>query len=124
MPCEGEQGNQGRKNRDHARDGMAVTQKSSGFSAIRNFEQGQVIPISVGDAPKLERAVAAFARSGNGGMIVSASALAAVHRDLIITLAARHKLPAVHCLVCLEARSRLALYRQGDKPRRPQTKNC
>jgi putative tryptophan/tyrosine transport system substrate-binding protein len=56
----------------------------------------EVIPISVGDAPKLERAVAAFARSGNGGMIVSASGLAAVHRDLITTLAARHKLPAVY----------------------------
>jgi putative tryptophan/tyrosine transport system substrate-binding protein len=56
----------------------------------------EVIPVSVGDVPKLDRAIAALARSGNGGMIVSASALAAVHRDLIITLAARHKLPAVY----------------------------
>ena len=45
---------------------------------------------------EIERAVAAFARSPNGGLIVTASALANVHRDLIITLAARHKLPAVY----------------------------
>ena len=48
------------------------------------------------DAGEIERAVAAFARSSNGGLIVTASALAAVHRDLIIALAARHKLPAVY----------------------------
>ena len=45
---------------------------------------------------EIERAVAAFARSANGGLIVTASALVSVHRDLIITLAARHKLPAVY----------------------------
>ena len=45
---------------------------------------------------EIERAVAAFARSANGGLIVTASPLAIVHRDLIITLAARHKLPAVY----------------------------
>ena len=48
------------------------------------------------DAGEIERAVAAFARSPNGGLIVTASASAALHRDLIITLAARHKLPAVY----------------------------
>jgi putative ABC transport system substrate-binding protein len=48
------------------------------------------------DAPEIERAVAAFARSPNGGLILTASGLAFVHRDLIITLAARHKLPAVY----------------------------
>jgi putative ABC transport system substrate-binding protein len=53
-------------------------------------------PIDVRDAPEIERAVTAFARSANGGLIVSASALTAVHRNLIITLAARHKLPAVY----------------------------
>ena len=41
-------------------------------------------------------AVAAFARTSNGGLIVTSSALAGVHRDLIIALAARHKLPTVH----------------------------
>ena len=48
------------------------------------------------DANEIERAVAAFARSPNGGLIVTAGALAQSHRDLIITLAARHKLPVVY----------------------------
>jgi putative ABC transport system substrate-binding protein len=53
-------------------------------------------PIDVRDAPEIERAVTAFARSGNGGLIVTASPLATRHRDLITTLAAQHKLPAVY----------------------------
>jgi putative tryptophan/tyrosine transport system substrate-binding protein len=48
------------------------------------------------DAPEIERAVAAFARSPNGGLILTASGLATLYRGLIITLAARHKLPAVY----------------------------
>ncbi len=48
------------------------------------------------DAPEIERAVTAFARSGNGGLIVTPSPVATRHRDLIITLAARHRLPAVY----------------------------
>ena len=56
----------------------------------------EVSPVSVRDAPEIERAITAFARQPNGGLIVTASALAAVHRDLIISLAVRHKLPAVY----------------------------
>ncbi len=56
----------------------------------------EVSPINGRDAPEIERAIAAFARTSNGGLIVTASALAGVHRDLLITLAARHKLPAVY----------------------------
>jgi putative tryptophan/tyrosine transport system substrate-binding protein len=56
----------------------------------------EVIPVNVRDVGETERAVAAFARSSNGGLILTASTLAVVHRDLIITLAARHKLPAVY----------------------------
>ena len=56
----------------------------------------EVIPINVRDVPEIERAVTAFADSSNGGLIVTASALAAVHRDVIIALAAQHKLPAVY----------------------------
>ena len=56
----------------------------------------EVSPVNVRDAGEIERAIAAFARASNGGLIVTASALAVVHRDLIITLAARHKLPAVY----------------------------
>jgi putative ABC transport system substrate-binding protein len=55
-----------------------------------------VIPINLRDTTEIEHAVAAFARSANGGLILTASAFAAVHRDLIITFAARHKLPAVY----------------------------
>jgi putative tryptophan/tyrosine transport system substrate-binding protein len=56
----------------------------------------ELSPVNVRDAPEIERALAAFARGSNGGLIVSASGLAIVHRDLIMTLAARHRLPAVY----------------------------
>ncbi len=56
----------------------------------------EVSPVSLRDAGEIERAVTAFTRFGNGGLIVAASALANLHRDLIIALAARHKLPAVY----------------------------
>ncbi len=56
----------------------------------------EVSPVNVRDAGEIERAVAAFARSPNGGLVVTSSALAIVHRELIIKLAARHKLPAVY----------------------------
>jgi putative tryptophan/tyrosine transport system substrate-binding protein len=55
----------------------------------------EVTPVNVRDRGEIERAITAFARSPNGGLIVTASTLAGVHRDLIIALAARHKLPAV-----------------------------
>ena len=56
----------------------------------------EVFPINVRDAAEIERAVAAFARSGNSGMVVTVSALTVFHRKLITTLAARHRLPAVY----------------------------
>ena len=56
----------------------------------------EVSPINVADAGEIERAVAAFAQAPNGGLIVTGSALAVQHRDLIIALAARHKLPAIY----------------------------
>jgi putative tryptophan/tyrosine transport system substrate-binding protein len=56
----------------------------------------EVRPVNVGDAAEIGRAVAAFAQSAKGGLIVTSNALSEVHRDLIITLAARHKLPAVY----------------------------
>jgi putative tryptophan/tyrosine transport system substrate-binding protein len=56
----------------------------------------EVSPVNVRDAPEMERAVAAFAGSSNGGLIVTGGALAEVHRKLITTLAARHRLPAVY----------------------------
>jgi ABC-type uncharacterized transport system substrate-binding protein len=53
-------------------------------------------PIDVRDAPEIERAITAFARSANGGLVVTGSALAVTHRETIAALAARHKLPAVY----------------------------
>jgi putative ABC transport system substrate-binding protein len=56
----------------------------------------EVSPVNVRDASEIERAITAFARGPNSGLIVTGSTLAGVHRDLIVTLAARHRLPAVY----------------------------
>ena len=56
----------------------------------------ELSPIGVRDAGEIERAIMAFARFPNGGLTVTGSAPAAIHRDLIVTLAARNKLPAVY----------------------------
>jgi putative tryptophan/tyrosine transport system substrate-binding protein len=48
------------------------------------------------DAPDLERGVAAFARSANGGLVVTSSALSVRHRHLIVSIAAEHRLPALY----------------------------
>jgi putative ABC transport system substrate-binding protein len=56
----------------------------------------ELSPVDARDAPEIERAVTAFARSGNGGLIVTPSPVTTRHRDLIVTLAARHRLPAVY----------------------------
>ena len=56
----------------------------------------ELVPLSLRDPGEIERGIGTFAQSPNGGVIVTASASAAVHRQLIISLAARHKLPAVY----------------------------
>jgi putative tryptophan/tyrosine transport system substrate-binding protein len=69
------------------------------FAAIQSVAPSlgvELNPVNVRDAGEIERAVTAFARSSNGGLIVTGSALTAFHRDLIIALAARHKLPTVY----------------------------
>ena len=53
-------------------------------------------PVEARDAGEIERAVTAFARSGNGGLIVLSGNASLAHRELIITLAARERLPAVY----------------------------
>jgi putative ABC transport system substrate-binding protein len=55
-----------------------------------------VSPLNLRDAGEIERIIATFARSPNGGLIVTGAALSNIHRNLIITLAARHKLPTVY----------------------------
>jgi len=56
----------------------------------------EVRTVDVRDAREIERGIAALARASNGGLIITASAGSQVHHNLIITLAARHKLPAVY----------------------------
>jgi ABC-type uncharacterized transport system substrate-binding protein len=56
----------------------------------------EVTPVNMREAGEIERSLAAFARAPSGGLIVTGSAPAYVYRDLIITLAARHRLPAVY----------------------------
>ena len=56
----------------------------------------EVSPVNAHDANEMQRAVTAFARSPNGGLVVTASAPTAVHRETITMLAARHRLPAVY----------------------------
>jgi putative ABC transport system substrate-binding protein len=69
------------------------------FAAIQSVAPSfgvELTPVNVRDPGEIERAVIAFAHSANGGLITTGSALTAFHRDLIIALAARHKLPAVY----------------------------
>ena len=72
---------------------------SADFGVIQAAAQSrglEVTPINVDDTRELESSIAAFAHSANSGLIVTPSASVSVHRDLIITLAARYKLPAVY----------------------------
>ena len=77
----------------------AITAGIGQFGAIQSVAPSlgvDVVPINVRDAGEIEHSIAAFAGTANGGLIVTGSALAIVHRDLIVRLAARHKLPAVY----------------------------
>ena len=77
----------------------AISAGTAQFSAIQAVAPSlgvEVTPIGADDIGVIERAVEAFARSANGGLIMTGGAFSAVTRDLIITLAARHKLPAVY----------------------------
>jgi putative ABC transport system substrate-binding protein len=69
------------------------------FGVIQAVAQSltvEVNPVNVRDAGDIERGITTFARSTKGGLIVTGFAVASFHRDLIITLAARHKLPTVY----------------------------
>ena len=72
---------------------------NSQFAAIQTVAASlrvEVTPVNMRDAGEIERAVASFAHSPNGGLVVTTGGTAEAHRDLIIALAARHKLPAVY----------------------------
>jgi putative tryptophan/tyrosine transport system substrate-binding protein len=77
----------------------AQTAGTGQFAVIQSVAPSvgmEVSTINVRDAAEIERAIAAFARTADGGLILTASALSVVHRKLIVSLAARHKLPAVY----------------------------
>jgi putative tryptophan/tyrosine transport system substrate-binding protein len=77
----------------------AITAGTGQFAVIQSVAPSigvDVRPINVRDAGELERSIAGFARSSNGGLVVTASALAVAHRDLIVELAARYRLPSVY----------------------------
>jgi putative ABC transport system substrate-binding protein len=72
------------------------------FGAIQSVAPSfgvEASAVNVENAAELEREVTTFARSPNGGLIVTGSAMAVHHRDLIVTLAARYKLPTVYLRV-------------------------
>jgi putative tryptophan/tyrosine transport system substrate-binding protein len=69
------------------------------FAAIQSIAPSHGVdltPMNVRDATEIERAIANFAQTSNGGVIVTGSALAAAHRDLLVALMAQHKLPAIY----------------------------
>jgi putative tryptophan/tyrosine transport system substrate-binding protein len=75
----------------------AISSGIGQFAVIQSVARSvgvDVSAISLRDGAEIERSIAAFARAPNGGLILTAGALSSVHRDLIIALAARHKLPA------------------------------
>jgi putative ABC transport system substrate-binding protein len=77
----------------------AVGSGTSQFAAIQAVAPSlrvEVSPVNVRDIGEIERAVAAFARAPNGGLIVTAGGGSVIHRDLIVALAARHRLPTVY----------------------------
>ena len=69
---------------------------SGGSAGCHPRLRNQVNPVNMRDAGEIERAVTAFARSPGGGLIATAGGETTRHRDLIIALAARHKLPAIY----------------------------
>jgi putative tryptophan/tyrosine transport system substrate-binding protein len=66
------------------------------IQAVAPAREVEVIPVNMRDASEIEQSVESFARSPNGGLIPVSSSTAVRYRDLIITLAARHKLPAIY----------------------------
>ena len=72
------------------------TSQFAAIQAVAPSLRVEVNPVNMRDAVEIERAITAFARSPDGGLIVTAGPAATRHRNLIVTLAARHKLPAVY----------------------------
>jgi putative ABC transport system substrate-binding protein len=81
------------------RDSTGIATGAGQFAAIQTAAPSvgvEVSPINVRAAGEIEHGVTAFARSSNGGLIVTGGPLMVAHRDLMVALAARHRLPAVY----------------------------
>jgi putative ABC transport system substrate-binding protein len=79
------------------RDPVAVgIGQFAAIQAVAPSLQVELSPIDARDATEIERALTAFARRPNGGLIVTSTAFSTIHRELIITLAAQHRLPAIY----------------------------
>ena len=90
------------------------------FAAIQSVAPQlsvEVRPVDVTEAHEIERGIATFVRGPNDGLIVASSPLAALHRDLIIGLAARHRLPAIYSFRYYVASGGLMSY--GPEPNDP-----
>jgi putative tryptophan/tyrosine transport system substrate-binding protein len=77
----------------------AIAAGPAEFGAIQAVASSlgvELRPVDMRNADEIERAIAVFAASSNGGLIITGSTAATVHRELIIALAARHRLPAVY----------------------------
>jgi putative ABC transport system substrate-binding protein len=70
----------------------------------------ELFPIGLSDAGEIERGVAAFASASNGGLIVTGNTLTILHRELIVTLAVRHRLPAVYTPILFASSGGLISY--------------
>jgi len=76
-----------------------IAQGIGQFGAIQSLGPSlgfEVTPVNVREASEIERDIAAFARGSNGGLIITGAGTAIVHRELIVRLAARYKLPATY----------------------------
>jgi putative tryptophan/tyrosine transport system substrate-binding protein len=98
---------------------VAVLRESGLAAGVAQFAALQAVAPSLGvelaalnvrDGAQIERSIAAFARSSSDGMIVTSSPLAALHRKLIVSLAARHKLPAVYAAQYMASAGGLVSY--------------
>src|SRR5262249_45832139 len=101
----------------------SITSGTGQFGAIQAVAPSlgvELTPIDARDASGIEHGVASFTRGSNGGLIVTASPSAVLHRELIIGLAAKHRLPAVYPMRLFVASGGLISYGPDeiDQPRR------
>jgi putative ABC transport system substrate-binding protein len=89
---------------------VSGTGQLAAIQAVAPSFSVELNPVDARDPTEMERAIVAFARSANGGLIVTASPASVTHRKLIIALAARHRLPAVYAFRFMAADGGLISY--------------